>query len=110
MENLSWLNEIEFEDLLTGDLELVYKYCGKDVLIALWAGMPSIPIYLSTKPLEEARKRYLRKHFNGSNLKALAVKLGMSESQAYNVIRADNAKNNNRAMKTTANAGGEKAR
>jgi Mor family transcriptional regulator len=100
MENLSWLNEIEFEDLLDGDLELIYRYCGKDILIALWAGMPSIAIYLSTKPLEEAKKRYVRKHFNGSNIKELAIELGMSESQVYNVIRADNAKSSNKTMKT----------
>ncbi len=84
--DLSWLNEVEFEDLLTGDLELVYRYCGKDVLIALWAGMASVNIYLSTAPLEAAKERYIRKHHNGSNTKELAITLGMSQSQIYNVI------------------------
>ncbi len=86
MENLTWLNEIEFEDLLDGDLELIYRYCGKDVLIALWAGMPSIAIYLSTAPLEAAKERYIHKHHNGGNTKELAITLGMSQSQIYNVI------------------------
>jgi Mor family transcriptional regulator len=91
-KSLAWLEDIEIEDLLSGDTELIFRLCGKEVLVSLWESLPPISLYLSRKPLEEARKRYIRKHFDGSNVKALAVTLDVSERHVYKVIRADNAK------------------
>ena len=91
-QNLSWLDDIEIEDLLTGDAQLVYRYCGKDVLKSLWANLPSITIYLSLKGLDEARRRYIRQFFTGSDIKPLAVKLGISEGFIYKAIESDNQK------------------
>ncbi len=91
-ENLSWLADVEIEDLLDGDLKLIHDYCGKDVLISLWEHLPSISIYLSTKPLEEAKRRYIREHFKGADPKRLAVLLKVSESFIYKAIEADRGK------------------
>jgi Mor family transcriptional regulator len=89
---LAWLADIEIEDLLSGDVKLVHDHCGRDVLISLWENLPSINIYVSKKPLEEAKARYIRKHFDGDNVKALAVTLGVSEGFIYKVIGADHKK------------------
>lgn len=85
-KSFDWIREIEFEDLLDGDAKLVREYCGTEVLISLWTNLPSIPIYISTKPLIHMKKRYVQKHFNGHNIKELCVKLGASERFVYEVV------------------------
>jgi len=88
--NLSWLDDIEIEDLLTGDLQLVHMYCGKEVLKKLWQAVPSIAIYVSTKPLDRAKKHYIKKHFNGHNVKELCLLLDVSERFVYNTLEERN--------------------
>ena len=83
---MSWINEIETEDLMTGDLKLIADSCGHDVAILLLHRLPKCNLYISEKPLFEAKKRYIRKHFNGSNVKDLAILLRVSEQFIYNCI------------------------
>jgi Mor family transcriptional regulator len=90
--DLQWLDRIEIADLLSGDAELVHKFCGKEVLKSLWANFPSMEIYMSMKPLNEAKKRYIRKYFTGANVKNLCMTLRVSESFVYKVIEADHGK------------------
>ena len=82
-----WLKEIEIKDLLSKDAELVYDFCGLDVLISLWEALPSITLYLSLQPLAAAQKRYIAFHYDGHNLKQLAAKLKCSDTFVYDVIR-----------------------
>ncbi len=91
-KSLQWLSEIEYEDLLTGDTRLIYDYCGREVLLALLEHLPSMSLYVSTKPLEAAKRRYISQYFDGANAKLLAARLHVSESQVYKVIEADHAK------------------
>ena len=83
---LEWLREIEFYDLLDGDLALIADSCGVDILIKLWEELSSVNLFLSTKPLTKARKRYIRKHYDGHNVKRLARLLSCSERFIYETV------------------------
>jgi hypothetical protein len=83
---LDWIKEIEIKDLLSHDSLLVAEHCGMDVLVKLWEGVPNLSLYISTKPLIEAKKRYIRKFYNSSNVKQLAIKLDVSERFVYDVL------------------------
>lgn len=83
---LEWLKEIEFEDLLTNDTALVATYCGLDVLIKLWEELPSMNLFVSTKPLIEAKRRYIEKYYDGHNAKKLAKILSCAERFVYDVV------------------------
>ncbi len=86
---LKWLEEIEIEDLLTGDSELIYQHCGREVLVSLWEHLSSLNLYVSTKPLDAARRRYIKAHFNGGNIKHLAALLRVSESFIYKMLEEE---------------------
>jgi len=85
-KDLSWIGELDIEDVLDKDLQLVYMYLGKDVVKRLWESLPSMNIYVSTKPLDKLKKRYIRKHHNGNNTKALCLLLEVSESFVYKTL------------------------
>jgi Mor family transcriptional regulator len=83
-----WLNEIEFEDLLTGDMQLIHEQCGIDVLLALMEKMDGLSLYISGKPATEAKKRYVLKFYDGKNGKTLALKLNVSERFIFKTLEA----------------------
>jgi Mor family transcriptional regulator len=85
-KNLSWLDGLEIEDVLEKDLQLVHMYLGKEVVRKLWESLPSMNIYVSTKPLDKLKKRYIKANFNGSNIKDLCLLLDVSESFVYKTI------------------------
>jgi Mor family transcriptional regulator len=91
---LDWLNEIEIKDLLSHDSLLIAEHCGMSVLVKLWEGVPNLSLYISTKPLIEAKKRYIKKFFNGANVKQIALKLEVSERFVYEVIANTEEKDN----------------
>jgi Mor family transcriptional regulator len=84
--NFDWLKDVAIEDVLDGDTELIYKKCGIDVLMSLWSNLPSLYLYISTKPLLEAKKIYIKKNYNGVNVKELANRLNVSIRFVYNVV------------------------
>jgi Mor family transcriptional regulator len=88
---MNWLRDIEFEDLLDKDAQLIYQHCGLDVLCALWQNLPGITLYLGEKSLFEIKRRYIRKHHNGSNVKQLAAQLSVSERFVYEAISMTDA-------------------
>jgi hypothetical protein len=83
---MNWLKEIEVKDLLDGDVALIEETLGLDILILLWKEFPSINLYISTKPLVAAKKRYIRRFYNGSNIKPLARLLNCSDKFVGKVI------------------------
>jgi Mor family transcriptional regulator len=89
---MNWIKDIDIEDLLTNDSQLIYEHCGMDVLIKLWECIPGLNLYISTKPLVEAKKRYIRKFYNGANAKQLAIKLDVSERFVYEALQQTDAK------------------
>jgi Mor family transcriptional regulator len=85
-KSLSWVRDIEVEDLLDNDAKLVFEHCGLEVFVALWEALPSISIHVSSKPLNRLRQRYIKKHFNGSNVKELCLLLDCSERFFYDTL------------------------
>lgn len=85
---MHWIKEIDIEDLLNNDSQLIYEHCGLDVLLKLWECVPGLNIYVSTKPLVEAKKRYIRKFHTGDNVKQLALLLDVSERFVYETLSA----------------------
>jgi hypothetical protein len=81
-----WLKGIEIADLLTGDLQLIHEWCGRDVLLALWEHCGSMTLYISQKPLVEAKKRFIRKHVETLGVKRLCSILVCSERFVYEVM------------------------
>lgn len=86
-KKLDWLDDVEFEDILTGDMKLIRDRCGMDVLKKLLAGVPKIHVYMSEKPLVEAQKRYIEKYYKQGNAKEIAAILGVSERFVYDTHR-----------------------
>jgi len=85
---LDWLKEIEFTDLLDGDAALIAQECGVDTLIKLWESFSGMMLYISQKPINKAKKRYIMKFYNGRNVHSLAVKLKISERFIFNTLKA----------------------
>lgn len=85
--NLEWIKQIEYDDLITGDMKLIAERCGEDVLFSLLSNIPSIHVYLSEAPLNAARRRYIEKYYRQGNAKELAVTLNVSEYFVYKVQR-----------------------
>ena len=83
---LDWVRDVEIEDLLDKDVKLVYDHCGLDILIKLWEEFPSMPIYMSTSPLNQIKERYIKKYCNGHNIKELCRLLDVSERFVYKVL------------------------
>lgn len=81
--NLDWLDEIEWEDLLNSDMRLIKDKLGEQVLKGLLIELKSIHLYVTDKPINEARKRYIDRFYNGRNAKELAIRLGVSEQFIY---------------------------
>ncbi len=89
-KDLSWIDDMEIGDVLDKDLQLVHMYLGKDFVKRLWENLPSMNIYVSTKPLDKLKKRYIKEHFTGDNIKELCVLLDVSESFVYKFLEEQN--------------------
>ena len=89
---MDWLSEIEFMDLLTNDTALIAEYCGVEVLLRLWENLPSMNLFISTKPLTEAKKRYVRKFYGKIEVKKLAATLNVSERFVYECVSSTEEK------------------
>jgi Mor family transcriptional regulator len=86
---MDWLKELSEEEInfcLQGDAQIVYHTCGLDTLISLAKNLSGISIYISQKNLRDAMKCYIKKNFDGSNHKELAIKLGVTERFIYDMI------------------------
>jgi Mor family transcriptional regulator len=88
MKDLNWIDDIDdLSEVLDKDTRLIAKTCGIDVLKTLWQHVPGVTLYISERGLNEARKRYIWKHADGSNTHELCVKLGVSESFVYKAMQ-----------------------
>ncbi len=85
-KSLAWVKEVEIDDLLDKDMKMVHDHCGVDMAIALWENFACMNIYVSTKPLDKIKKRYIKKHCNGRNIKDLCRLLDVSERFVYEVL------------------------
>ena len=88
-----WIQDLKRRDLeevlrqtRTGQdpsVRMIYEHCGIEVLIHLWKNHMSTALYISEAPLNELRKRYIRRHYEPdkpeTSVKVLATKLTVSE-------------------------------
>ncbi len=102
---LSWIGEMKQKDVdevlrTSGSREvddisarLIYELSGLEVLIYLWKNHMSTNLYISEKPLNELRKRYIRQNFDANEpsscIKVLAAKLRVSEKFVYEALNED---------------------
>jgi len=84
--SLEWVKDIRIDDLLENDIKLVYEFCGIEMLLCLWNNFPKMTLYISTKPLTEAKKRYIKQHFDGKNIKELCRLLDVGERFVYEAL------------------------
>ncbi len=84
--NKAWLEKIDVNKYLKGDVELIYNECGMEVLLQLWDKLPSLNLYISTKCLQECKRAYIKEHYDGRNAKSLAAELKVSERFVLKVV------------------------
>jgi len=84
---MEWTKDIKADEL-PGDLQLVAQQCGVDVAIKLAEKMGSITVYI--RPIDglvvAKKEAYIKKHFNGSNHKELAIATGYSDRWVYKIL------------------------
>ena len=87
-KGMDWINDIEYRDLLQKDpeLSLIAHSCGEEVALTLALHFTKVTLYISEGFLFRLKKRYIRKFYNGQNVKNLALKLKVSERFVYDSI------------------------
>ncbi len=105
-EDLVWfgwikdLKKRDWEEVLrsrrTGDdpsTRMIYELSGMEVLIYLWKNHMSTSLYISEKPLNELRKRYIRRFYDPKQpetcTQVLATKLRCSEQFVREALGSD---------------------
>lgn len=72
---------------------LIYEFSGLEVLVHLWKNHMSTSLYIAEKPLNELRKRYVRKNYDPARpetcTKTLAHKLRVSEQFVREALSED---------------------
>ncbi len=88
MEKMEWLREVEIEDLLEGDMKTLYERCGKELFYSLLETAPKSRFYIASEKLKRAiRRRYVEKHYDGTNKLSLAVRLGVSTKTIERILQ-----------------------
>ena len=88
-----WLKEIQIDDLISdnADMQIIAESCGKDVLLSLMVNLSKMGFYISERPLTEAKKRYIRKHYGPMTAKELARMLDVSDRFVFEAVSTTGA-------------------
>jgi hypothetical protein len=86
MADLSWMDGMDMTDMLDSDSAIIVEYCGIGTMKSLWQNLPSMSLYISTKPISSAKRSYIKKHYDGTNIKHLARQLEVSEKFVNDAI------------------------
>lgn len=90
MEKLNWLNDVPDNDVLSvidGDALYIAEKCGIDTLFKLWrGGALKQTLRISEKELIAVKKLYIRRQFDGRNVKDLSRLLEVSEKFVYDTL------------------------
>lgn len=73
------MDDIDVVPFLEGDMAIVHNTCGIETLKKLWEGVPSMTLYVSTKPINDAKRIYIQRNYTGANAKELARFLEVSD-------------------------------
>ncbi|MEQ8170275.1 MAG: Mor transcription activator family protein [Candidatus Eremiobacterota bacterium] len=78
---------LSIEDMPSEDLKLVARACGVEVAAKLLKELPGVTLYVPKSGITQVKKNYIRKSFNGTNAKKLAIETGYSEVHLYAIVR-----------------------
>ncbi|MGD9642813.1 MAG: hypothetical protein AB7V08_08745 [Elusimicrobiales bacterium] len=86
-EKLDWLaklNKEEIEKQLSDDTLILYEELGLELLIKIWLKFGGCRFYISNSPLNELKRIYAKRFYNGTNTKRLAIELNVCEQFILN--------------------------
>jgi len=86
---MHWARHIDIEDLLEGDLQLIYEHCGEDVLLTLLDKLKGMHLYLNAEPVSKMKKRFIRERIGEMSAKELAALLNVSQEFVYETLREE---------------------
>ena len=86
---MHWARHIEIEDLLEGDLQLIYEHCGEDVLLTLLDRLKGMHLYLKAEPVRDMKRRFIRQRAGDLSAKELAAMLDVSQEFVYDTLREE---------------------
>lgn len=70
--------------IITDDLKAIHEKCGQEVMKSLLENFPGQQLYI---PKLKYSYNYIRRKYNGENIKVLARETGYSISQIYRIIK-----------------------
>ena len=89
--NLDWLKDIPPEEIITylkgEDSLLIAKQCGVPVFLSIFANLSGIPLNIPKNALDNLKRLLIKKNYNGSNVKELALKFGLTTQFVYDTLK-----------------------
>jgi Mor family transcriptional regulator len=88
MIRTDWIQELEWQKLLPGEMKEVAEIIGIENTLKLMEKFGKTHVYFTEKPLLEMKRLYIGLHLNDEDVRAqdLARMLNMSERYVFNVI------------------------
>ncbi|HDH51240.1 MAG TPA: hypothetical protein ENH31_00450 [Nitrospirae bacterium] len=87
------LNELTIEDMPNQDMRLVAEACGIEIAVKLLQELGGIGINIPKFGFKKLVQQYVCDHYDGSNAKELALKLGITERHIYNLCQPEQEDN-----------------
>jgi|GEM_PF-2320959 len=78
---------------LDGDIGLVAEQCGVEVAVRLVMRVGGTQLSIPKYALKRAAIRFIRAHYDGTNVKTLALATGMTERFVYDAVASSPLKN-----------------
>ena len=78
---------ITIEDMPNDDLLFVAKNCGIDVAVKMMLHLQGLSISIPRNALRKVIARYICEHYDGNNIKQLAVDCQVSIRQVYTILQ-----------------------
>lgn len=82
------LRFVTIDDLPNADLKLVAQVCGLATAVSLIENMPGVKISIPKNCNRRTMQRAVMEMYNGTNVKSLSAKLGISERQVYRLLQS----------------------
>ena len=83
---LDWMKEVDWKESLTADLRMVLSVCGDAAVLALLDRLAGHRLYVSSAPIRDAQKKYVRKFVGKKSPQALALAIGAPEGLVRRII------------------------
>lgn len=86
MGNYGWLREIDATEYLSPKMKKICEAIGLEAFIKLCECCNGQPLYLPCDPFREAKRAYIVKRFNGSNVEDISKELGLTRRAVYKYV------------------------